>query len=315
MKLLRGSHHFPVVNHPTIATVGNFDGFHLGHQEIVRLVVQQARQQQLHSVVVSFEPTPKEFFAGQQAPARIYPLREKFEIAQSLGIDYLACIRFNPFCAQMSATDFVKKLLCDSLQMKSLIVGDNFRFGHQRGGDIHLLRDLGKQLGFSVMSQDTIAHKDVRISSSLVREKLSSSQFDEVASLLGRPFTMSGKVFHGDKKGRTIGFPTANILLRRKVSPIHGVFTISATLKNKHWNGVANIGSRPTVHGQREQLEAHLFNCQEDLYGQRLTIEFHTQLRAEKKFSSLEELKKQIALDVQKAQQYFTRRNQGQSTL
>jgi len=308
MILLRGSKQLIKVNQPTIATIGNFDGFHLGHQEIINFIVNQSTQQKAKSVLISFEPTPKEFFADKNAPARIYPIRKKIELAREFGFDYFASLNFNKALASMSAVDFVQKILHDSLQVKTLVVGDDFKFGHQRSGDIHLLRNMGETLGFKVKDQNTILHQHKRISSTLIREKLSQGEFGEVAILLGRPFQISGRVFHGDKKGRTIGFPTANILIKRKVSPINGVFAVSASHNSTQWQGVANVGKRPTVNGQRQQLEVHLFNCQQDLYGKRLDVEFHTKLRDEVKFPSFEALKHQISIDVAKAQQYFSQR-------
>ncbi|MFK7795136.1 MAG: bifunctional riboflavin kinase/FAD synthetase [Gammaproteobacteria bacterium] len=308
MILLRGSNELARVDQPTIATIGNFDGFHLGHQEIINFVISKSAQQKAKSVLISFEPSPKEFFAGAKAPARIYQIRKKIELADQFGFDYFACLHFNKALASMSAVDFVQKILHDSLQVKNLVVGDDFKFGHQRSGDIDLLRDMGTSLGFEVEDQSTILHEHSRVSSTLIREKLDKGEFENAATLLGRPFSMSGYVFHGDKKGRTIGFPTANILIRRKVSPIKGVFAVSASQYHSKWQGVANVGNRPTVNGQRLQLEVHLFNCQENLYGKRLDVQFHTKLRDEIKFPSFEALKHQITIDVTKAQHYFSQR-------
>jgi riboflavin kinase/FMN adenylyltransferase len=308
MILLRGSNQLARINQPTIATIGNFDGFHLGHQEIINFVLRKSVQQQAKSVLICFEPTPKEFFVGLEAPARIYPIRKKIELACNFGFDYFACLHFNEALASTPAVDFVQKILHDSLQVKTLIVGDDFKFGHQRSGDIHLLRSMGETLGFKVEDQNTILHEHKRVSSTLIRQNLAKGKFEHAATLLGRAFTMSGRVFHGDKKGRTIGFPTANILIKRKVSPVKGVFTVSASHNNSTWQGVANVGNRPTVNGQRQQLEVHLFNCQDDLYGKRLDVEFHSKLRDEIKFPSFEALKHQISIDVTKAQQYFSQR-------
>ncbi|MDW3095884.1 MAG: bifunctional riboflavin kinase/FAD synthetase [Gammaproteobacteria bacterium] len=308
MILLRGSTKFNRINQPTVATIGNFDGFHLGHQEIINFVITKSVQQKAKSVLISFEPTPKEFFCGPQGPARIYPIRKKIELVRDFGCDYFACLHFNQLLATMPAVDFVKKILHDSLNIKTLVVGDDFKFGHHGCGNIDLLCNMGDKLGFHVHVINPVLHRHERVSSTLIREKLSQGKFDEVASLLSRPFKMSGRVFHGDKRARTFGFPTANILIGRLVSPIKGVFTVSASHNNNQWQGVANVGSRPTVNGQRQQLEVHLFNCQQDLYGKRLDVEFHTKLRDEIKFPSLEALKHQISIDVTKAQQYFSQR-------
>ena len=308
MKLLRGSHSLVPLDLPSIVTVGNFDGIHLGHQEIIRYVTRQGKLHNLQSVMLSFEPTPKEYFAKDNAPPRIYSLRDKVEIAKSLQVDHFVCLRFNESLASLSATDFVKSILYDALKTRKLVVGDDFRFGYNRLGDIELLREMGDSLGFSVENKETILHANVRVSSSLVREQLAAGNFEKVNSLLGRWFEVSGRVFHGDKKGRTIGFPTANLLLNRRVTPIHGVFVVTATNGHDTWHGVANVGHRPTVKGQRDQLEVHLLNRAEDLYGQRLRVRFLAKLRDEQKFSSLDDLKHQISLDVQQAKEYFSKR-------
>ena len=308
MILLRGSKKLTRIKQPTVATIGNFDGFHLGHQEIFNFVITKSAQQKAKSVLICFEPTPKEFFCGSKGPARIYPIRKKIELARDFGYDYFACLHFNQLLATMPAVDFVQEILHDSLNIKTLVVGDDFKFGHHGNGNIDLLCNMGERLGFHVHVIKPVLHGHERVSSTLIREKLSQGKFDEVATLLSRPFRMSGRVFHGDKRGRTIGFPTANILIGRLVSPIKGVFTVSACVNNNKWQGVANVGSRPTVNGQRQQLEIHLFDCQQNLYGKRLEVEFHTKLRDEIKFPSLEALKHQISIDVTKAQQYFSQR-------
>lgn len=308
MNLIRGSTNITCIERPTIATVGNFDGLHLGHQEIIRYVTEQAQHNNLESVLVSFEPSPKEYFMGENAPARIYSLRDRFTITRTLGIHHFVCLRFNATLANLQASDFVKNILVDSLNIKKIVVGDDFRFGSDRQGNIRLLREIGPTLGFEVEDKNTIALADTRVSSSLVRQHLAAGEFDQVQTLLGRPYEISGRVFHGDKKGRTIGFPTANISLNRRVPPIRGVFVVSAGNGNCLWQGVANVGHRPTVKGVRDQLEVHLFNCAEDLYRQRLTVKFLARLRDEQKFSSLDALKHQISLDVQQAKQYFVER-------
>jgi riboflavin kinase/FMN adenylyltransferase len=305
MRLIRSSNQLPELKQQTIASIGNFDGFHLGHQAILRYASEQAREQQAKLVLLSFEPTAKEFFLRERAPARIYTLRQKLELAQAYAVDYFVCLRFNQQLANMPATDFIREILFKDLNIQHLVVGDDFRFGHQRIGDLALLETMGAELGFTVQDCRTLLHGESRVSSSAIREKLQAGRFDLVESLLGRAFSIKGKVFHGDKRGRAIGFPTANILLRRKVLPIRGVFVVTASNGQNHWQGVANVGNRPTVNGQRNQLEVHCFDCTEDLYGQNLDVTFLHKLRDEKKFSSFEALKHQISLDVESAQTYF----------
>ena len=308
MNLIRGSTRIRRILNPTIATVGNFDGLHLGHQKIIRYVTDRATTENLESVLVSFEPTPKEYFMGENAPSRIYSLRDRFVITKSLGIQHFVCLRFNADLAKLHAGDFVKNILVDALNIKSLIVGDDFRFGNDRQGDIALLQNMGPDLGFAVEDKSTISHEDTRVSSSLIRSQLAAGEFDKARKLLGRSYAISGRVFHGDKKGRTIGFPTANLLLNRKVPPVRGVFVVSVKNSERTWQGVANVGHRPTINGVRDQLEVHLFDCNDNLYGQRLTVTFLARLRDEQKFSSFDELKHQISLDTQQAKQFFLER-------
>ena len=308
MNLIRGSTSLRRIEHPTIATVGNFDGLHLGHQEIIRYITDQATAQNLESVLVSFEPTPKEYFMGDNAPARIYSLRDRIVISKELGIHHFVCLRFNGSLAELHASDFVKNILVEALNIKNLVIGDDFRFGNDRQGDIDLLQAMGPELGFVVEDKNTIMHANTRVSSSLIRTQLATGEFQKAQALLGRPYHISGRVFHGDKQGRTIGFPTANLRLNRQVPPIRGVFVVTAQNDYSSWQGVANVGHRPTVNGVRDQLEVHLFNCSEDLYGQRLTVTFLARLRDELKFSSFDALKHQISLDVQQAKQYFLER-------
>lgn len=307
MKLIRGNQSLPTLGQKTIATIGNFDGLHQGHQSLINYMLQDARQNQLTSVVISFEPSAKEYFMGKQAPARIYTLREKLQHIQELQPDLCVALKFNQQLAKMPPEDFVQDILLKSLNIKKLYVGDDFKFGYQRQGDIHLLRKMAEKCDFEVTDTDSIHLGCERVSSTLIREKLDQGLFDEAEQLLTRPYTISGKVFHGDKKGRTIGFPTANILLKRQTLPLHGVFAVSAQSAHKQWNGVANIGHRPTVNGTREQCEVHLFDCDEDLYGQRLNIRFHKKIREEQKFSGLDALLEQIKIDVNLAKNYFSK--------
>ena len=307
MKLIRGNRYLPKLGHDTIATIGNFDGLHLGHQHLIKHVIKQAKQEQLASLIISFEPTPKEYFMRDKAPARIYTFREKLEYLRAFHPDYFVVLNFNQELANMAAEDFVSQLLVQSLGIKKLFVGDDFKFGCQRRGDIHLLSSMGEKLGFEVTDAKSVMQNTQRVSSTLIREKLIAGEFAQAAELLTRPFTISGKIFHGDRKGRTIGFPTANIFLKRQALPLRGVFAVSAQTANKQWNGVANIGHRPTVNGTRDQCEVHLFDCDEDLYGQRLSVCFHKKIREEQKFSGLDALMQQITADVAETKHYFSK--------
>ena len=306
MRLIRSSSQLSELKQQTIASIGNFDGFHRGHQAILRYAHQQAREQQAKLALLSFEPTAKEFFLRERAPARIYTLRQKLKLAREYGVDYFVCLHFNQQLANMSATDFVREILFNGLNIQHLVVGNDFRFGYQRTVDLALLETMGQQLGFTLQDCGSLLDGKSRISSSMVREQLQEGHFYLVKSLLGRAFSIKGKVFHGDKRGRTIGFPTANIVLRHRILPIRGVFVVEVCNGHDHWRGVANIGNRPTVNGLRNQLEVHCFDCTQDLYGQNLEVTFLHKLREEKKFSSFEALKHQISLDVEAAQAYLT---------
>ena len=308
MNLIRSFTSFAGLQKPTVATIGNFDGVHLGHQAMIDFVIQQAQAKNLQSALITFEPTPKEYFLKDKSPSRIYNFRAKYEVVRSLGIQHFVCLRFNKALASMPAKDFIEKVLVDQLRIQQLVVGDDFRFGWGREGNTALLKAMGEQYSYQVHDQETVLHATRRVSSSAIREKLAAGEFKQTLALMGRPFDLSGRVFHGDKRGRTIGFPTANILLKRSVSPLQGVFAIRASTFDKQWEGVANIGKRPTIKGSRMQLEAHLFNCDENLYGQRLNIQPLLKIRDEQKFSSLEELQHQISLDVEQAQHYFKHR-------
>ena len=307
MKVIRGNQFLPTLGQQSIATIGNFDGLHQGHQSIIHHVIDDARRRQLSSIVITFEPTAKEYFLREQAPARLFTLREKLQHLKELGPDICVVLRFNQHLAQMPAEDFVKDILLTSLGIKKLYVGDDFKFGYQRQGDIHLLREMAANCHFEVTDTESIQLGHARISSTLIRDKLKQGLFTEASQLLTRPYAISGKVFHGDKKGRTIGFPTANILLHRQTLPLHGVFAVSAQSAHKQWNGVANVGHRPTVNGTRDQCEVHLFDCDEDLYGQRLNIRFYKKIREEQKFSGLDTLLEQIKIDVEQAKNYFSK--------
>lgn len=305
MKLIRGISALVNSKRPTIVSIGSFDGVHLGHRTMISHMLALAAEHQLHPTLITFEPTPKEFFMGSEAPARLSTLREKIRCLQVLGIDQLVCLRFDQTLADMPAEHFIRQILVDGLELKHLIVGDDFRFGKNRQGDSVLLAEKGREHNFVVQDTDTIRHESDRISSTRIREALAQNQFRLVEQLLGRPYEMSGRVCHGDKRGRSIGFPTANILLGERKSPLHGVFIVKAFSGQKQWAGMANIGKRPTVAGQQNRIEAHLFDCDEDLYSQRLRIQFLEKIRDEEKFDSIEALKEQIHLDKIAAQNYF----------
>ena len=289
-----------------VATIGNFDGVHLGHQSILNKVLSKSKSLNLPSMLVAFEPSAKEYFLGDKAPARLTNFREKFSITKKIGIDWFVCLRFNKKLASMPAEYFIEKILIQDLGVKHLTVGDNFRFGKDRKGSLELLQSYAKQSHFEVDNTESYVVNKKRVSSSSIRKHLKDGNLSEVEKLLGRSYSMSGRVIHGDKKGRTIGFPTANIPIKRAKSPVNGVFAVKVKIEDEpNQTGVANIGHRPTINGTRTQLEVHLFNFSQNIYGKHVTVYFCNKLREEIKFESFDALKNQIEKDAQNAKDYF----------
>lgn len=307
MELIRGLHTITPRHRHCVLTIGNFDGVHLGHQAVLQRVRARAAELQLPAVVLTFEPQPLEFFRPDIAPARLTTWREKYVLLEKQGIDRLLCTPFNAKFADQAPDDFVKNILVDKLGVKLLVVGDDFRFGKNREGDFELLQRAGERYNFAVVDTQSYRQEARRVSSTLIREALAEGRFGDAKDMLGRPYSMAGKVSHGAKKGRTIGFPTANIPLKRLRSPLQGVYGVQVEVAGKRYNGVANVGRRPTVNGQGVQLEAHLFNFAGDLYGEQMQVTPLHKIRDEVKFDSLEALKQQIHADVMQAQAYASR--------
>jgi riboflavin kinase/FMN adenylyltransferase len=309
MRLIRGLHNLRPRDRGCVATIGNFDGVHLGHRAVFRRLLAKGRELGLPATVITFEPQPLEFFAPDSAPARLTRLREKLKALGEYGIERVMLLEFGPRLAAMEARAFVQRLLLDGLGVRFLLVGDDFRFGHGRTGDYDLLRTMGQGApggGFQVQDLHTITHGEERISSTRVREALARGDLEQARHLLGRPYRMQGRVCHGDKRGRAIGFPTANINLHRRVIPLRGVYAAQVLGVAPHpWPGVANIGSRPTVGGPDWRLEVHLFDFAGDIYGRHLEVEFKLKLRDERRFGSIDELRRQIALDAAAAREYL----------
>ena len=302
MELIRGIHNIQPHHKGCVLTIGNFDGVHLGHQEVLRRVDSQAKKLGVPSVVMTFEPQPMELFLGHKAPARLTRLRDKYAQIRTLGIDRLLCVSFNKKLANLAADQFIADLLVKKLGVKFLVVGDDFCFGRDRAGDFSMLQKAGKQYGFDVVSTQSFCLKSIRVSSTEVRKALVQNQLSLVSQMLGRRYSISGRVSHGRKIGRTLGFPTANVPLKRNVSPISGVYIVEVYgINDSPIGGVANIGHRPTVNGKKQQLEVHLFDFNADLYGKQIEIVLLSKLRDEKKFESFELLKQQIKLDAEAA--------------
>jgi riboflavin kinase/FMN adenylyltransferase len=306
MQLIRGLHNLHPDRHGCVATIGNFDGMHRGHQAVVDQCRRQARQLGLPLTLVTFEPQPREFFAAVSAPPRLTRLREKLQVIAAHGVERVLCLRFDAQLAQLDAEEFVRRILVDGLHVRYLVVGDDFRFGRQRAGNFATLQQAGARHGFAVADMDSCLVDGQRVSSTRVRDALQQGDMVRAARLLGRAYAMCGRVAHGDKRGRTIGFPTANIYLHRVNSPLAGVFAVEVTgLGGTAVQGVANIGCRPTVDGTRALLEVHLFDFDRDIYGAHVQVNFRHKLREERRFDSLQALHAQIRLDAQQARDFF----------
>lgn len=307
MELIRGLHNLQIRHHGCVATIGNFDGVHLGHQAVLQQTCAKAKQLQLPTTVITFEPQPQEFFRPLQAPPRLTRLREKLLALRPHAVDRILCLNFNRHLANLSAEQFIQSILVDGLGVRYLVVGDDFRFGKDRRGDFNMLVEVGRQQDFEVVNTHSFTLGNERVSSTLIREALWYGDLKRVTQLLGRPYSMCGRVAHGDKRGRTIGFPTANIYLHRKNTPILGVYAVQMTgVEDYPVNGVANIGTRPTVCGTRTLLEVHLFDFNKDIYGAHIEVVFVEKIRDEKRFESFDALKQQIQRDAQQARDILT---------
>ncbi len=306
MQLVRGLHNLRPRHRGCVATIGNFDGVHRGHQAILARLRERAAELGLPSCVVIFEPQPREFFAPDKAPARLTRLREKLHLLNEQGVDRVLCLAFNPRLRELSAAEFVHATLVEGLGVRHLEVGDDFRFGCDRAGDFNFLQQMGVVEGFSVEAATTIEIDGERVSSSRLRQTLAQGNLDLAEKLLGRPFSITGRVMHGQKLGRELGAPTANIQLKRRSTPLSGVFIVSTEINGQVEAGVANIGMRPTVESDGQpHLEVHLLNYQGDLYGRLLHVTFHSKLRDEQRFASLEALKTAIDADIAAARDYW----------
>ena len=309
MKLIRYLPEQPVFPEGCVLTIGNFDGVHAGHKMVLQSLSRQAKLLGLPSVVMCFEPQPIEYFRGVDAPARISTARDKITELRAAGVDALYLVRFNDDLASMTAEQFVNMLL-EKLCIKWLIVGDDFCFGKNRQGNFDYLTQAGDKHGFTVQRSDSFKLVGERVSSTLIRAALESGQMDQAATYLARRYTMSGRVMHGYKRGRELGFPTANVRVKNRKTPLKGVFAVTITLESGLiYEGVANIGTRPSIEQTTAVLlEAHLFDFSGDLYGQRVIIGLHKKLRGEQKFDGLELLQRQIAIDSEQARTYFKKK-------
>lgn len=286
-------------SHSTVLTIGNFDGVHRGHRALLARLTGLAQQAGLPAAVMTFEPNPREFFAPQSAPARLASLREKLQLLAECGVDQAYVCAFNQRFAALTADEFVERIV-RGLGVRHLMIGDDFRFGKGRSGDFALLQQAGKEHGFGVEAMETLVHEGERVSSSAVREALDAGDLEHAERLLGRPYCISGRVIHGQKLGRKLGYATANIQLKRLKAPLSGIFVVTVDgIAGRPLEGVASLGVRPTVSASgRPTLEVYIFDFEGDLYRAHLRVNFLHKLRDEAKFDSLEALTAQIARDV-----------------
>ena len=309
MELIRGLHNLRPRHRGCVATIGAFDGVHLGHQAVIRHLLDKAAQLQLPSVIIVFEPLPREYFSPVRAPARIMSFWEKCRALEGLGVDRLLRIRFNEQLRGMSAQRFVDEIFVAGLGVRYVVLGDDFRFGNDRQGDVTFIQQQGPRNGYEAGPTPTLSVAGGRVSSTRIREALENADFSTAQELLGRPYSISGRVIYGRQLGQTIGTPTANLELRRLRAPLSGVYAVQVSGAGMEGApGVANVGVRPTVDDSiKANLEVHLLDREIALYGQHIEVTFRHKLREEKKFGSLEELQENIARDIDDTRDWFNR--------
>jgi len=305
VQLIRHLSGYEKNNPGLVIAIGNFDGVHLGHQKIIHKAIELAKANSLEPAVMLFEPHPQEFFNLEAAPSRLTHLREKFCLLRELGINQLFCLKFNQKFSELDAQNFIKEILIQHLNSQFIIVGEDFRFGHQKNGNIHLLAELSQSLNYEILVMPEVIQHGKRVSSTVIRHLLDKGEVESAAELLGRPYSLSGKVVRGDQRGRLLGFPTANIILKSPLPPVRGVYAVEVHGLHQPLKGVSNIGIRPTIGGQRCLLETYLFDFNQEIYGQRLQVYLKHKIRHEKKFANLEQLRQQIATDIHTAREYF----------
>ena len=307
MHLIRGLSHLEPFKNGCVLTIGNFDGLHLGHRTVIKKLAERGEALGLPVVIMIFEPQPLEYFLGDNAPSRLMRLREKVIEFAKLPVDNLLIVRFNRYFANCDAEQFIDDILIKKLNVKHLVIGDDFHFGKARRGNFAMLKEKGKLYGFSVEDTGSYQVAGLRISSTLIRDALGEGDLAQAEKLLGHCYSVCGRVAHGDKRGRTIGYPTANIRMFRKNTPVNGVFAVTMTgIDGLEFEGVANVGTRPTVDGgSKVILETHLFDFDKEIYGRYVEVHFKQKIRDEMRFQSLEQLKAQIEKDVAETKKIF----------
>jgi len=306
MLLARYSQSFPFdrVANGSVATIGSFDGLHLGHRVLLEHVFRESRRLDVPSIVMSFEPTPKEFFQAESPPARLMRFREKHEALAKAGVDIFFCPRFDEAMKNIAADTFIRQILVHSLNIRHLVIGDDFRFAQDREGHLATLERAGDAIGFSVEQVSSIVEAGERVSSSVIRDALWEGDLDRASALLGRHYRMSGKVILGERMGRLLGYPTANVNLNRRQSAVMGIFAVHVS--GRDWgplDAVASVGTRPTFGGDKPLLEVHIFDFDRDIYGEYIHVDFIARLRSEEKFDDVDALVQQMHRDSEKARQ------------
>lgn len=289
-----------------VASIGNFDGVHLGHQHLIKILVNRGLELNLSTAVITFDPHPLEYFTPNCAPSRLTTIGQKTELISKFDISRLVCLDFNKALASTEAEAFVRETLFGSLGVRHIIVGDDFRFGKGRCGDFELMSALGDELGMTVRRMDSFLVDNERVSSRGIREYLASGNLESASKLLGRQYSISGKIERGDGNGAKWGFPTINIILPYRNVPLTGIFAVEVDgVLDTPLAGAASLGTRPTVGGQSLVLEVHLLNFSDDLYGREVRVRFLKKLREEKNFSSVGKMIEQIGIDVKNTREYF----------
>lgn len=306
MYLARKTSDFPfhLVEQGSVATIGSFDGLHLGHQKLLQIVLDKSKANGLPSVVMSFEPTPREFFSLANPPARLMRFREKFVALDQFGIDIFYCPRFDEAIKGIAADTFIRQILVHALNINHLVIGDDFRFAQNRQGNLETLQRAGRVLDFSVEEVASVVSDGARVSSTVIRNALWEGNLDLARTLLGRDYRMSGKVIRGEKMGRRLGYPTANVNLNRRQSAVMGIFAVRVSGRN--WgplNAVASVGTRPTFDGTKPLLEVHIFDFNKEIYDEYIDVDFVARLRSEEKFSDVAELVEQMHRDSAQAKE------------
>ncbi|MCB1699213.1 MAG: bifunctional riboflavin kinase/FAD synthetase [Pseudomonadales bacterium] len=301
MELIRGLHNMRPRHRDCVVTIGAFDGVHLGHQAVIRHLLGKSRELGVPSLVIVFEPLPREYFSPLKAPARIMSFREKFYAMRELGVDRLLRVQFNESLREMSAQQFLDDIFVSGLGVRYVVLGDDFRFGNDREGDLEFIRQQGPRYGYEARPTPTLSVDGERVSSTRIREALESADFAEAERLLGRAYSISGKVVYGRQLGQTLGTPTANLELHRLRAPLSGVYVVEVSGAGlERAPGVANVGVRPTVDDSiKANLEVHLLDREIGLYGQHIDVTFRHKLRDEQKFGSVDELRENIATDIE----------------